>query len=117
MPSLWPQTSICSYSKANIKLHFEATHSMTTSGWSATRKLSQEKCGFPRSALNPGSSCNIAISQQPLGSPLIEIGCGHLATSKSAATKQKNTTEITPFIVKKAAFNRDRSWAETKECS
>ena len=75
------------------------------------------KMRLPPICTEPDSSCNIAISRQPLGSPLIEIGCGHLDTSKSAATKQKNTTEITPFIVKKAALSRERSWAETRECS
>src|SRR5579884_2920046 len=33
------------------------------------------------------------------------------------APKQKDTTEITPFIVKKAAFSRLRSSAATSECS
>ena len=36
---------------------------------------------------------------------------------RSAARKRKNTTEITPFIVKKAAFSLERSAAETNECS
>src|ERR1700731_1353529 len=38
-------------------------------------------------------------------------------SSRSAATKTKNTTAITPFIVKKAAFNLLRSSDATSECS
>lgn len=36
--------------------------------------------------------------------------------SKSLATERKNTAEITPFIVKKAALRRDRSEGETSKC-
>jgi len=36
-------------------------------------------------------------------------GQHYLRTSTAAATKKKNRTEITPFIVKKAAFNLLRS--------
>ena len=35
----------------------------------------------------------------------------------SIATKTKKTIEITPFIVKNAAFMRDRSVGETMACS
>src|SRR5580765_1847115 len=38
-------------------------------------------------------------------------------SSRSAATKTKNTTAITPFIVKKAALSLLRSLADTNECS
>src|SRR3981081_2901233 len=38
-------------------------------------------------------------------------------SSKSAATNTKNTTAMTPFIVKKAAFNLLRSSDATSECS
>jgi hypothetical protein len=37
--------------------------------------------------------------------------------SKSAATKAAKTTEMIPFIVKKAAFNLERSPGFTRECS
>src|SRR5271165_101427 len=37
--------------------------------------------------------------------------------SRSAATKRAKTTEITPFMVKKAAFRRDRFPGLTRECS
>ena len=37
--------------------------------------------------------------------------------SRSAATNTKNTTAITPFIVKNAAFNLLRSSDATSECS
>jgi len=30
--------------------------------------------------------------------------------------KRKDTTEITPFMAKKAAFNFERSLARTREC-
>lgn len=36
---------------------------------------------------------------------------------RSAATKAKKTTEITPFIVKKAALSLERSRGETSVCS
>src|SRR5207248_2016549 len=38
-------------------------------------------------------------------------------SSRSAATKTKNTTAITPFMVKKAALSLLRSRADTSECS
>src|ERR1041385_8702 len=38
-------------------------------------------------------------------------------TSRSAATNTKNTTAITPFMVKNAAFNLLRSSDATSECS
>jgi HD-GYP domain-containing protein (c-di-GMP phosphodiesterase class II) len=38
-------------------------------------------------------------------------------SNKSAATNTKNNIEITPFIVKNAAFSLVRSRAETSECS
>src|SRR5438874_814049 len=49
-------------------------------------------------------------------------GCPHISlhyfrSNKSPATKTKNRTEITPFIVKKAALNLLRSSDETSECS
>ena len=37
--------------------------------------------------------------------------------SKSAATKRAKTTEMTPFMVKKAALRRERSSGPTRECS
>src|ERR1700690_1861667 len=37
--------------------------------------------------------------------------------SRSPATKNKNTTEITPFMVKNAALSFERSSGETSECS
>ena len=41
----------------------------------------------------------------------------HRRSNKSPATKKKNTTEMTPFMVKKAALSFERSWGETSECS
>src|SRR5438445_10852247 len=38
-------------------------------------------------------------------------------SSRSAATNTKNTTAITPFMVKNAALSRERLPAETRECS
>ncbi len=38
-------------------------------------------------------------------------------SSRSAATNRKNTTEITPFMVKNAALSLERSSARTRECS
>src|SRR5437588_653386 len=38
-------------------------------------------------------------------------------SSRSAATNTKNTTAITPFMVKNAALSLERSPAETRECS
>src|SRR6478609_3556936 len=43
-------------------------------------------------------------------------GCA-ARSSRSAATKTKNTTAITPFMVKNAALSLERSPAETSECS
>lgn len=37
--------------------------------------------------------------------------------TRSAATNKNKTTEMTPFIVKKAALSLDKSLAETSECS
>jgi hypothetical protein len=65
-----------------------------------------------------GHSCrNIANSPATAGQSIYLIGGAHMGTSRSAATKQKNTTEITPFMVKKAPLSRERSSAETRECS
>jgi plasmid stabilization system protein ParE len=41
----------------------------------------------------------------------------HRRNNRSPATKKKNTTEITPFMVKNAALSFERSWADTRECS
>jgi hypothetical protein len=38
-------------------------------------------------------------------------------SSKSLATNTKNSTEMTPFMVKNAAFSFDKSSARTNECS
>ena len=38
-------------------------------------------------------------------------------SSRSPAMKRAKTTEITPFVVKKAALRRERSSALTRECS
>ncbi len=41
----------------------------------------------------------------------------HRRSNKSPARKTKNTTEITPFMVKNAALSLERSVEETRECS
>ncbi len=38
-------------------------------------------------------------------------------THTSAATNPKNTSAITPFMVKNAAFSRRKSFGDTSECS
>ena len=49
--------------------------------------------------------------------PLLDVASADHATSTSSATKTKNTTLITPFIVKNAASSRRRSPGRTIECS
>ena len=49
-------------------------------------------------------------SQPPLGNR-------YFLNNKSPAMKMKNTTEITPFMVKNAAFSLERLLGETSECS
>ena len=48
---------------------------------------------------------------------LLEAATPDHATSTSRATKAKNTTLITPFIVKNAASSLRRSPGRTSECS
>jgi hypothetical protein len=76
---------------------------------------------------NPGRRCLDALGGQPRAYP--ELVEGRLSPhasanphfyfreSKSAATKLAKTTEITPFIVKKAALSFERSSGLTSECS
>jgi hypothetical protein len=51
------------------------------------------------------------------GCPHVDCDAGYFRSNKSPATKTKNTTEITPFMVKNAAFSLDRLVGETRECS
>ena len=51
---------------------------------------------------------------------LRECWRGHgiqLRSQRSAATKARKTVAMTPFMVKKAALRRRRSWGDTSECS
>ena len=48
---------------------------------------------------------------------LVSISCFYFLRSRSAARKVAKTTEITPFMVKKAAFSLERSLGLTSECS
>jgi hypothetical protein len=41
----------------------------------------------------------------------------YFRSSRSAAKNRAKTTEITPFMVKKAALSWERSFALTKKCS
>ena len=65
-----------------------------------------------------GSSC--ARGTADGGCPyiiLFLIATGYFRSSKSPATKAKKRTEITPFMVKNAAFSLLRSSGATRECS
>ena len=46
----------------------------------------------------------------------LRLAC-YFLSSRSAATNTKKTTEMTPFMVKKAALSLLRSSEETSECS
>ena len=48
---------------------------------------------------------------------LVRVKWFHLRRSMSAATKRAKTTEMTPFMVKKAALSLLRSSGLTRECS
>jgi hypothetical protein len=75
----------------------------------------------------PAEHCSFSsFGGQPRARPWAKPtgGCPSLSgfhlyfrSSKSPATKRAKTTEITPFMVKKAAFRRERSSALTRECS
>ena len=63
-----------------------------------------------------GFGCDSAALRQSVLS-VFEIHEREFLISRSAATNTKNTTAITPFIVKNAAFNLLRSSEATSECS
>jgi hypothetical protein len=90
---------------------------------------------MPSPAKLTRSRPNTATFRRPLSIPLLKetrqllagllfgsgepglAGVHYLRTSMSAATKQKNTTEMMPLRVKKAAFIRRMSLGEMMECS
>ena len=55
---------------------------------------------------------SLLVSHEPL-----QPAAFYFLTSKSAATNAAKTTEITPFMVKKAALSLERSPGLTRECS
>jgi len=60
-----------------------------------------------------------AFSPQGVRAPilLVRVKRFHFRSSMSAATKRAKTTEMTPFMVKKAALSLLRSSGLTRECS
>jgi hypothetical protein len=118
---------------------FHGTPGLDPLSLSSFPGIQGKRVGPERKNLKPELRLSSKSSSQPHAHPSAEYGragriycempggkaprtwecqvLAHCRSNKSPARKKKNTTEITPFIVKKAALSFVRSVGETRECS